>query len=166
MIQDPFQFFRFWNSAKPRLMANDIWQTIGLDLVNIKVIQNFIKIFHTVQEKEKEPVSVFQTLDLGHAATDDKCQLAIPWARACEYQCVCKTQSQYYARFKSKGQFLFLFLFCFVFFDCLLLLFFCFFCFFFLFFFICFFFFFFFFFLIMISAKTRPMKNDIWQYFA
>ena len=61
--------------------------------------QNFIKIFHSVQEIG--PFSLFQNLALGKASTDDKCHFAIPWARSCQYQCVCKILSKYSKRFKS-----------------------------------------------------------------
>ena len=39
-------------------------------------MQNFIIIFHSVQEKA--PLSLFQNLELGKASTDDKCYFAIP----------------------------------------------------------------------------------------
>ena len=32
--------------------------------------------------------SLFQTLEIGKASTDDKCHFAIYWARSCQYQCV------------------------------------------------------------------------------
>ena len=37
-------------SAQPRPMTNDIWPSLGLDLVNIDVYANFINILRTVQE--------------------------------------------------------------------------------------------------------------------
>ena len=40
-------------------------------------MQNFIKLFNTVQEIE--PVSRFQNLNLGKASTDNKWQLGIPF---------------------------------------------------------------------------------------
>ena len=55
--------------------------------------QKFIKIFHLVEEIG--PFSLFQNLALGKASTDDKCHFAIPWARSCQYQCVCKILSKY-----------------------------------------------------------------------
>ena len=61
--------------------------------------QTFIKIFHSVQEIR--PFSPFQNLALGKASTDDKCHFAIPSARSCQYQCVCKILSKYSKRFKS-----------------------------------------------------------------
>ena len=54
-------FFRIWTSAKPRPMKNGIWQSFGLDLVNINVYANFITIFHLVQEIG--PFSLFQILE-------------------------------------------------------------------------------------------------------
>ena len=43
-------------------------------------MQNFITIFHSVQERA--PLSLFQNLELGKASTDKKCHFAIPWARS------------------------------------------------------------------------------------
>ena len=65
--------------------------------------QKSIKIFHSVQEVR--PFSLFQNLALGKASTDDKCHFAIPWARSCQYQCVCKSLSKYSTQFKRKGHF-------------------------------------------------------------
>ena len=44
-------------------------------------MQNFITIFHSVQEIA--PFSLFQNLELGKASTDEKCHFAISWARSC-----------------------------------------------------------------------------------
>ena len=44
-------------------------------------MQNFIIIFHSVQEIG--PFSLFQNLKLGKASTDEKCHFAISWARSC-----------------------------------------------------------------------------------
>ena len=44
-------------------------------------MQNFITIFHSVQEIG--PFSRFQNLELGKASTDEKCHFAISWARSC-----------------------------------------------------------------------------------
>ena len=44
-------------------------------------MQNFITIFHSIQEIG--PFSLFQNLELGKASTDEKCHSAIPWARSC-----------------------------------------------------------------------------------
>ena len=68
-------FFRIWTSAKPRPIPNVIWRSPGLHLVNIPMcMQNFITIFHSVQEIR--PFSLFQKLALGKASTDDKCHFA------------------------------------------------------------------------------------------
>ena len=56
-------------------MKNDISQSLGLDLVNINVMQKSIKISHLVQEIR--PFSLFQNLVLGKASADDKCHFAI-----------------------------------------------------------------------------------------
>ena len=52
-------------------------------------MQNFITIFHSVQEIA--PLSLFQNLELGRASTDEKYNLAISWARSCQYQCLSKS---------------------------------------------------------------------------
>ena len=44
-------------------------------------MQNFITIFHSVQEIG--PFSLFQNLELGKGSTDEKCHFAIAWARSC-----------------------------------------------------------------------------------
>ena len=46
-------------------------------------MQNFITIFHSVQEIA--PLSLFQNLEVGIASTDEKCHFAISWARSCQY---------------------------------------------------------------------------------
>ena len=45
-------------------------------------MQNFIFIFHSVQEIGGL-FSVFQNLELGKASTDEKCHFATSWARSC-----------------------------------------------------------------------------------
>ena len=45
-------------------------------------MQNFITIFHSVQEIG--PFSLFQNLELGKASTDEKCHFAISWAKSCK----------------------------------------------------------------------------------
>ena len=64
-------------------------------------MQIFIKVFNMVQEVGP---AFSDDLDFDKASTDDKWHLAIPWARFCQYQCVCNILSKYYTRFKSKGQ--------------------------------------------------------------
>ena len=66
-------------------------------------MQNSITIFHSVQEIR--PFSHFQNLELGKASTEDKCYFATPWARSCQYQCVCKSLSNYSKQFKNYGHF-------------------------------------------------------------
>ena len=55
--------------------------------------------------QEIRPFSLFHNLDLDIASTDGKYHFANPWARSCQYQCVCKTLSKYSNRFKSYGHF-------------------------------------------------------------
>ena len=66
-------------------------------------MQNFITIFHSVQEIA--PLSLFQNLEFGKASTNAKCHLAISWARSCQYQCLCNSLSNYSTQFKRKGHF-------------------------------------------------------------
>ena len=44
-------------------------------------MQNFITIFHSVQEIG--PFSLFQNLELDKASTDEKCHFTISWTRSC-----------------------------------------------------------------------------------
>ena len=62
-------------------------------------MQNFITIFHTVQEIA--PLSLPQNLELGKASADEKCHFAISSARSCQYQCLCNSLSKYSTRFKG-----------------------------------------------------------------
>ena len=62
-------------------------------------MQNFITIFHSVQEIV--PLSLFQNLELGKASTNEICHFAISWARSCQYQCLSNSLSKYSERFKS-----------------------------------------------------------------
>ena len=47
---------------------------------------------------------LFSEFDPQQSLNQDKWQLTIPWARSCQYQCVCKISSQYSTQFKSYGQ--------------------------------------------------------------
>ena len=61
--------------------------------------QNVIKLFHKVQEIG--PVSIFfHNLDHGKASTNDDWHLTIPWARSCQYQCICDVLSHCFSQFK------------------------------------------------------------------
>ena len=110
----PFShFYRIWNSAKPRPTINVILKSFGLDLVSINVsakyyqnIPNGLRIMCIFQKLSGVkihancPVTDTQNLELGKASTNDKWYLAIPLARSCQYQCVCKISSQYSTQFK------------------------------------------------------------------
>ena len=56
---------------------------IGYILSISMCMQNFIRIFHSVQEIA--PLLLFQNLELGKASTNEKCHFAISWARSCQY---------------------------------------------------------------------------------
>ena len=116
-----FHFFRIWSSAKPRLMKNDISQSLGLDLDNINV---YAEVYQNIplSSRDKAIFHFFQNLALGKASTDDNCHFAIgshfsefelgknsinrkchltsSWGTSCQYQCVCKISSQYSTHFK------------------------------------------------------------------
>ena len=66
-------------------------------------MQNFITIFHSVQEIA--PLSLFQNLELGKASTNEKCHFAISWARSCQYQCLRNSLSKYSTQFNRYGHF-------------------------------------------------------------
>ena len=61
-------------------------------------MQNFITIFHSVQEIR--PFSLFQNLELGKTLTDEKRHFIISWAR-----CLCRRLSKYSTKFKRLGHF-------------------------------------------------------------
>ena len=66
-------------------------------------MQNFIIIFHSVQEIA--PLLPFQNLELGKASSNEKCHFAISWARSSQYQCLRKSLSKYSTQFKGWGYF-------------------------------------------------------------
>ena len=66
-------------------------------------MQNFITIFHSVQKIA--PLSLFQKLELGKAAINEKCHFANFWARSCQYQCLRNILSKYSTQFKRYGYF-------------------------------------------------------------
>ena len=66
-------------------------------------MQNFITIFHSVQEIA--PLSLFQNSELGKASTSEKCHFAISWARSCQYQCLRNSLSNYSTQLKRLGHF-------------------------------------------------------------
>ena len=97
-----FTFFRIWRSAKPRPMINVILQFLELDLVNIKVSAKF---YQNIINGLRVKFHCFQNLNLGKTSTNPKCHLTISWATSCQYQCVCKTSSQYSTKSKRYGHF-------------------------------------------------------------
>ena len=80
-----FHLFRIWSSAWPRPMINVILQFLLLDLLSI----NFYAFFF---QNNPTPImsfglfSLFQTLQLVIASTNDNSHLAISSARSCQYQ--------------------------------------------------------------------------------
>ena len=67
--------------------------------------QNFITIFHSVQEIT--PLSLFQNLEHGKASTNEKCHFAISWARSCQYQNLRNSLSKCSTRFRDMAIFTF-----------------------------------------------------------
>ena len=76
---------------------------IGYILSISMCLQNFITIFHSVQEIA--PFALFQNLELGKASTNEKCHFAISWARSCQYQCLRNSLSKYSTQFKRQDHF-------------------------------------------------------------
>ena len=72
-------------------MINCIWQSLCLDIVNIKVC---VKFYKSVPKGSTDRVSFtfFQNLNLGKASTNDKWHLTTPWARSCQYFYECEVR--------------------------------------------------------------------------
>ena len=95
----PFSLFQYLALGKASTDKNVSSQSLGLELVNINV---YAKVYQTIPLSSRgRAISLFQNLALGNASTDDKCHFAIPWARFCQHQIVCKILSNYSKRFKS-----------------------------------------------------------------
>ena len=52
---DSYYVFTVWTSTKPRLMENGIWQSSGLDLVNINV---FMKVHQNIPYGSRDRASL------------------------------------------------------------------------------------------------------------
>ena len=80
-------------------MKHVISQSLGLDLVNINV---YATVYQNIPLSLRDrAIFTFSEFGARQTSTDDKCHFAIPWARSCQYQCVCKVLSKYSKRFKS-----------------------------------------------------------------
>ena len=92
----------FFSEFEPRRKLNQSQMSfdnlMGYILSISMCMQNFITIFHSVQEIA--PLSLFQNLELCTASTNDKCHFAISWARSCQYQWLRKSLSSYSTQFK------------------------------------------------------------------
>ena len=97
-----FAIVSLFSEFEPRQKLNQSQMSfdkfIGYILSISMCMQNFITIFHSFQEIA--PLSLFQNLELGKASTNEKCHLAISWARSCQYQCLRKKLSKYSTQFK------------------------------------------------------------------
>ena len=60
---DQFPFFRIWTSAKPRPTTNGIWQSFGLDRVNINVYANF---YHNISNGSRVMGNFRKLISDGH----------------------------------------------------------------------------------------------------
>ena len=117
--KDIFIFFRIWRSAstagkchfaivslfseiEPRQKLNQSQMSfdnlIGYILSISMCMQNFITIFHSLQEIA--PLSLSQNLELGKDSTNEKCHFTVSWARSCQNQCLRNSLSKYSTQFK------------------------------------------------------------------
>ena len=87
-------FSEFEPREKPNQSQMSFDNLIGYILSISMCMQNFITIFHSVQEIA--PLSLLQNLELGKASTNEKCHFAI----SCQYQCLRKSLSKYSTQFK------------------------------------------------------------------
>ena len=95
----PLSLFQNLELGKASTNEKCHFATSGLDLVTINV---YATVYQNIPLSLRDrPFSLFQNLALGKASTADKCHFAIPWARSCQYQRVCKILSKYSKRFKS-----------------------------------------------------------------
>ena len=74
-----FSEFESRQNLDPSQMSFDY--LMGYIMSMSMCLQNFITIFHSVQEIG--PFTLFQNLELGNASTEEKCHFAISWARSC-----------------------------------------------------------------------------------
>ena len=97
-----FAIVSLFSEFEPRQKLNQFQMSfdnlMGYILSISMCMQNFITIFHSVQEIG--PFSLFQNLELGKASTNEKCHFAISWARSCQYQCLRNSLSKYSSQFK------------------------------------------------------------------
>ena len=102
-----FAIVSLFSEFEPRQKLNQSQMSfdnlIGYILSISTCMQNFITIFHSVQEIA--PLLLFQNLELGKASTNEKCHFAISWARSCQYQCLGNSLSKYSTQFKRLGHF-------------------------------------------------------------
>ena len=122
----PFSLFRIWRWAKPRPMKNGHFaivslfseleprqklnqsqvlfdNLIGYILSISRCMQNFITIFHSVQDIA--PLSLFSEFGARQSLDQKKCHFAIFWARSCQYRCLRNSLSKYSTQFKRKRHF-------------------------------------------------------------
>ena len=88
-------------------MINCIWQSLCLDLVYINVYAKFYQnipkgssdrvslTFFRIWTSARASFTFFRIWSSAKPWPIDKWHLTIPWARSCQYQCVCKISSQY-----------------------------------------------------------------------
>ena len=96
-----FAIVSLFSEFEPRQKLNQSQVSFDNLMVYILSIsmcmQNFITIFHSVQDIG--PFSLFQNLELRKTSTYEKCHFAISWARSCQYQCLRNSLSKYSIQF-------------------------------------------------------------------
>ena len=98
-----FAIVSLFSEFEPRQKLNQSQMSfdnlMGYILSISMYMQNFNTVFHSVQEIA--PLSNFQNLELGKASTNEKCHLAMSWARSGQYQCLRNGLSKYSTQFKK-----------------------------------------------------------------
>ena len=97
-----FAIVSLFSEFEPRQKLNQFQMSfdnlMGYIMSVSMCMQNFLTIFHSVQEIA--PLSLFHNLELGKASTNEKCHFAISWTRSCQYQCLRNSLSKYSTQFK------------------------------------------------------------------
>ena len=97
-----FAIVSLFSGFEPRQRLNQSQMSfdylMGYILSISMCMQNFITILHSVQEIA--PLSLFQTLELNKASTNETCNFANSWARSCQYQCLRNSLLKYSTQFK------------------------------------------------------------------
>ena len=97
-----FAIVSLFSKLEPRQKLNQSQMSfdnlMGYILSISMCMQNFITIFHSVQEIA--PLSLFSEFGARQSLDQEKCHFAISWAISCQYQCLRKSLSKYSTQFK------------------------------------------------------------------